>query len=71
MSDLYQYSIDYTVGSRGKLLKKAKKVDCGSMEVSIAACENGDAIWEAGDFYIVDDYFVDCKFDGGKEDKKG
>lgn len=65
VSHLYQYSYNQIVGKRGKLLKKVKKYNCGSLEYSIANCTNAecDVNWGVGDFIIDDnDRFVDYKY---------
>ena len=67
VSNLCQYSMDYVVLKKpsGKLSKKAKKVDNGSIECMIAGCQNPDceAHWDEGEFYIDSwDYFVDEKY---------
>lgn len=67
VSDLCQYSFDYVVLKRpfGKLSKKGKKVDSGSINSMIAGCENTDceAYWEENEFYIdSNDCFIDEKY---------
>lgn len=65
ISYLYQYSHNYLLGKRGKILKKYRSQDHGSMEVALACCTNEDcdARWEVDDF-IIDEYgyFVDFKY---------
>lgn len=65
ISYLYQYSHNYLLGKRGKILKKYRSQDHGSMEVALACCTNEDcdARWEVGDF-IIDEfgYFIDLKY---------
>lgn len=65
ISFLYQYSHDYLLGKRGKLLKKYKSCNLGSMEVALACCTNKacDTRWECDDFLIDDDgCFIDLKY---------
>lgn len=65
VSYLYQYSHDYLLGKRGKMPKKYRSRDLGSMEVALACCtnENCNTTWEVGDFFIDEnDRFVDCKY---------
>lgn len=67
VSDLYQLSYDYVITRTGKKGKKRKVSRPGSMEVSIAACENApdacNATWDADEFVIdEDDRFVDFKY---------
>lgn len=66
VSDLHQYSMDYVVLKRpfGKLSKKGKKVDCGTINNLIAGCEDCcGAYWEENEFYIdSDDCFIDEKY---------
>lgn len=65
ISYLYQYSHDYLLGKRGKILKKYRVQDMGSMEAALAYCTNKDCDtrWEVGDFF-VDKYgcFIDLKY---------
>ena len=61
VSDLYQYSYDYEIGKRGKLKKRGRRQDCGSMEVSVAGCLNCGESWDADAFYIEDGMFFDLK----------
>lgn len=73
VSALYQISYNYTVTKSGKLSKKYSVSSPGSMEVSIAACENApdkcSATWDADQFYIDEkDRFVDMRY-GGKDDE--
>lgn len=67
ISYLYQYSYDHFLGKHGKILKKCKKRDVGSMEIALANCTNEscDTSWEDGDF-IVDENgcFLDLKYSG-------
>lgn len=65
VSFLYQYSHDYTIGKRGKMLKKYKTRDCGSMEICVARCTNEKctAHWNADEFSIDSyGYFLDHKY---------
>ena len=70
VSDLYQYSLDYKMRKDGKIGKRRKYVDCGSMEVSLASCENYktcDARWEAEGFFVEPDgTFIDYKYSEGE-----
>lgn len=65
ISYLYQYSHNYLLGKRGKILKKYRSQDHGSTEEALACCTNKgcDTKWEVGDF-IIDEfgYFVDLKY---------
>ena len=64
VSELYQYSHDYTITKSGKVSRKYKKQDCGSVEVSVAGCECG-ANWDADQFKITaEGYFIDYKYIG-------
>ena len=64
VSELYQYSFDYKVLKSGKLSKKYKKFDGGSMECCIAFCEKlCGAEWSSVDFFIdANENFFDCKY---------
>ena len=67
VSDLYQLSYDYVITRTGKKGKKRKVSGPGSMEVSIAACENApdacNATWNPDEFVIDEnDRFVDLKY---------
>lgn len=64
VSELYQYSLDYKVLKSGKLSKKYKRFDGGSMDCGIAFCEKlCGAEWSSEDFYIDENgCFVDCKY---------
>ena len=42
VSCLYQYSLDFVVTKSGKVSKRYKKCDGGSMECSNVSCENND-----------------------------
>lgn len=65
VSVLCQYSRDYIIGKRGKMLKKYKLRDDGSIDVFLAACtnKNCNVRWEADEF-TIDEYgfFVDFKY---------
>lgn len=66
VSNLYQYSLDYTMRKDGKIGKRHKRGDDGSMDVSLASCENYktcDARWEAEEFFVEPDgTFHDYKY---------
>lgn len=67
VSELCQYSLDYTIKSDGKISKNYKRYDSGSIECNVAACENVgtqtcDVLWENGEFCITDDQFEDFKY---------
>lgn len=64
VSILCQYSREQRIGKRGRLLKRQKEVDCGEMDVRIAYCSNNscDVRWEADEFYIKDERFIDLKY---------
>lgn len=70
ISFLYQFSHDYLLGKRGKMLKKYRSRNHGSMEVALACCTNKacDTRWEDGDFFVDDDgYFIDLKYTDRRE----
>lgn len=63
-SSLCQYSLDYKILKSGRMSKRYRKTDCGTMEVWLACC-SGDcgASWEQDDFGWDDrDRFVDMKY---------
>lgn len=66
VSDLYQYSLDYTMRKDGKIGKRHKRGEDGSMNVSLASCENYktcDARWEEEEFFVEPDgTFYDYKY---------
>lgn len=64
VSELYQYSFDYKVLKSGKLSKKYKRFDGGSMECHIASCEKlCGAEWSSEDFLIDEnENFIDLKY---------
>lgn len=70
VSALYQYSRDYETTKKGKLSTRYRTVDCGPMEVAIAACKNPDcdARWDSEEFSIEDSVFVDYKYSEGGDD---
>mgnify|MGYP000240729551 CR=1 FL=1 len=58
VSNLYQYSLDYTMRKDGKIGKWYKRGNDGSMNVSLASCENYktcDARWEEEEFFVEPD----------------
>jgi len=62
VSDLYQYARFFKLNKSGRISKKYRVRDCGSMEVSVAGCECG-ANWGQGDFEITrEGRFVDYKY---------
>lgn len=69
VSHHYQFTLDYRVGARGKLLKTpVRSYDC-DMEVETANCGNPDcnAYWDATDFLLDDDNsFIDYKYMGSE-----
>ncbi len=68
VTDLYQYAHAFKLTKSGRISKRYKLMDCGSMEVRIAGCKCG-ANWEDGDFDITTEgQFVDYKYD---EDEEG
>lgn len=74
VSRLCQYSKDFIVGKRGKLLKKFKIRDCGSLDVTIACCTNKECnvSWDNGEFYFDEDYcFIDCKYTDEERENNG
>ena len=40
VSNLYQYSLDYTMRKDGKIGKRYKRGEDGAVDVSLASCEN-------------------------------
>lgn len=66
VSNLYQYSLDYTMRKDGKIGKWYKRGNDGSMNVSLASCENYktcDARWEEEKFFVEPDgTFYDYKY---------
>lgn len=72
VSDLYQLSYDHVITKFGKVSKKYTVSSPGSMEVSLAACENAPdkcfATWDADSFFIdSNDRFVDLQFDSSEK----
>ena len=67
VSDLYQISYNYAMTKSGKLSKQYSVSSPGSMEASIAACENAPdrctASWDT-DSFIVDEKgrFIDLLY---------
>lgn len=62
VSWLYQYSHDFKINKNGKLGKRRKITDGGSMEVAIATCENCILHWDSDEFEIDEnDRFIDYK----------
>lgn len=65
VSELFQYAHDFRLNKNGKLSKKYKKRDVGSMEVAIAGCLDCGEYWDSEQFAIdQDDRFIDYKHDG-------
>ena len=65
VSNLYQYSLDYTMRKDGKIGKRYKRGDDGAVDVSLASCENYktcDARWEEEFFVEPDGTFYDYKY---------
>ena len=63
VSWLYQYSHDYKINRNGKLSKRRKITDGGSMEVAIATCEKCNLHWDSDEFEIDEkDRFIDYKY---------
>lgn len=65
VSDLYQYSLNYTMRKDGKIGKRGKRADNGPIDESIAACENFKicgAQWETDDFVVKKGAFIDYKY---------
>lgn len=65
VSNLYQYSLNYTMRKDGKIGKRCTRGDDGAMDVSLASCENYktcDARWEEEFFVEPDGTFYDYKY---------
>lgn len=68
VSRLYMYSLSSPIGRRGKLLKKTKHNDDGSLDQMLACCENYisqecDVTWNSDEFFLDEnEYFVDLKY---------
>lgn len=70
LSDLCQYSRNYVVRKDGKLSKRGRKDDNGSIDARIAGCVNRcGVIWEDGEFLVESDgTFLDLKYDEEEQD---
>ena len=70
VSDLFQYTLNYVVCKSGKLSKRYRKYDNGSIDTSLAACINGcGVLWEDGEFWVeADGSFVDLKYKKEEQD---
>lgn len=70
VSDLCQYSRNYVVRKDGKLSKRGRKDDNGSIDARIAGCVNRcGVIWEDGEFLVESDgTFLDLKYDEEEQD---
>lgn len=68
VSRLNMYSLSSPIGRRGKLLKKTKYHDDGTLDQMLACCENYisqkcDVHWATDEFVIDENgYFVDDKY---------
>lgn len=65
VSILCQYSRNHIIGKRGKMLKKYKRRDEGSIDAALAFCTNEacDVQWEDRDFAIDEnECFFDLKY---------
>ena len=68
VSELCQYSFDSAVLKSGKLSKRRKKRDYGSMEMMIAACQSCGLYWNAEGFTFDEQgRFVDLTDGNGSE----
>ena len=68
VSRLNMYSLSSPIGKRGKLLKKTKYHDDGSLDQMLACCEKYisqecDVTWNGEEFFLDEnEYFVDLKY---------
>lgn len=66
ISYLNQYSYVYRLTKSGRISKRYKREDNGTMEVAVAGCRSCGADWGDGEFFIDEDgYFVDFKYSRG------
>lgn len=66
ISFLNQYSYIHKLTKSGRISKRCKKEDNGTMEVAIARCCTCETNWGDGEFDIDEGgYFVDYKYSRG------
>lgn len=62
---LNQYSYVHKLTKSGRISKRCKKVDNGTMEAAVARCLSCGADWGDGEFTIDNEgYFWDFKYSG-------
>lgn len=70
ISELCQYTREYSIKLDGTISNRYKKHDNGSMDCMIASCENEkcDIMWEDGEFFITDNRFEDFKYEDNDDE---
>ncbi len=62
VSFLCQYSQDCLLTKKGRVSRKYKMRDNGSMDIAVASCLSCGEYWDADEFSIdAQDYFIDHK----------